>query len=512
MKKLLLTALSLMTVGIVSAQSKASMVIDADNHKGEIDRNIYGHFAEHLGNGIYGGIWVGKDSSIPNTNGYRNDVVNALKRLEIPNLRWPGGCFADEYHWMDGIGPKENRARMINTHWGGVVEDNSFGTHEFLNLCELLGTEPYICGNVGSGSVEEMADWVEYITFDGESPMAKLRRENGREKPWKVKFWGVGNENWGCGGNMRPEYYIDLYRRYATYCRNYGDNRLFKVAGGPNVDDYNWTEVCMKNGAWMMNGLSLHNYTIPTGDWGKKGSATEYTTEQYLTTIRHTLRMDELLTRHSDIMDRYDPQKRVALVVDEWGIWTDVEPGTNPGFLYQQSTMRDAIVAGLNFNIFHNHNDRVKIANIAQMVNVLQAIILTKDDKMLLTPTYYAFEMYKPHMDATLVESRVECPELTIDNRKFPSLSVSTSVKDGVMTVSIVNIDPSKYFDLNCEVRGAKYGTVSGQVLASSKLQDHNTFESPNVVMTKPLSGAKLSNGTLTARIPAASVVTFTLK
>lgn len=518
MKKILLSVIALMAAGTLAAQNKATMIVDADNHKGEINRHIYGHFAEHLGSGIYGGIWVGKNSSIPNTNGYRNDVVSALKNLHIPNLRWPGGCFADEYHWMNGIGPLSERARMINTHWGGVVEDNSFGTHEFLDLCELLGTEPYICGNVGSGTVREMADWVEYITFDGESPMADLRRKNGRTQPWKVKFWGVGNENWGCGGNMRPEFYADLYRQFATYARNFGDNRLFKIAGGANVDDYNWTEVCMRTIGYRMNGISLHYYTIPTGNWGKKGSATQYDNSEYLATVRNTMYMNELLTRHSNIMDRYDPEKRTALVVDEWGIWSDVEPGTNPGFLYQQSTMRDAIVAGLNFNMFHEHNDRVQVANIAQMVNVLQSIILTKDDKMVLTPTYYAFDMYKNHMDATLVDSRVTSDMVSLGTpvrgraSEAPALNVTSSVKDGVMTISIVNIDPSKDFDLSCEIRGNRYSSASGEVLTSSKLQDHNTFETPNVVTKKALSGVKLSNNTLTAKIPSKSVVTLVLK
>lgn len=317
----------------------AKIIINADIKRGKINKNIYGHFSEHLGRCIYEGYWVGEDSPIPNTKGIRNDVLEALRQLQIPVLRWPGGCFADEYHWKDGIGPRENRPQMINTHWGGVVENNHFGTHEFMLLCELLGAEPYICGNVGSGTVHEMEQWVEYMTFDGESPMANWRRQNGRDEPWKLTYFGIGNENWGCGGNMRPEYYADEYRRYATYVRNYGNNRIYKIACGPNVADYRWTEVMMREARHMMNGLSLHYYTVP-GTWANKGSATEFDQKEWFVTLQKTLYMDELITRHGSIMDFYDPQKRIGLIIDEWGTWYDVEPGTNPGFLYQQNTMR----------------------------------------------------------------------------------------------------------------------------------------------------------------------------
>lgn len=355
-------------------------VLNADVGQGTINRNIYGHFSEHLGRCIYEGIWVGEDSPIPNTNGIRSDVVEALKNIKIPVLRWPGGCFADEYHWKDGIGPRADRKRMVNTHWGGVVENNHFGTHEFMELCRQLECEPYINGNVGSGTVQEMSEWVEYLTFGGESPMSLLRAENGREEPWKVTYFGVGNENWGCGGNMRPEYYADVYRRYQTYVRNYGDNKIHRIACGPNSDDYNWTEVLMREAARFMDSLTLHYYTVP-GEWQNKGPATGFAEREWFTTLRKTLHMDELITRHSVIMDKYDPERRVGLIVDEWGTWYDVEPGTNPGFLYQQNTIRDALVAGLTLNIFHKHHQRVRMANIAQTVNVLQAVILTEGEK-----------------------------------------------------------------------------------------------------------------------------------
>jgi alpha-N-arabinofuranosidase len=491
----------------VPAGAQNKLTVNADQGEQVISRHIYGHFSEHLGHCIYGGIWVGEDSPIPNTRGIRNDVVKALKDIRIPNLRWPGGCFADEYHWRDGIGPRNQRPKMVNTHWGGVVEDNSFGTHEFLDLCEQLECEPYICGNVGSGTVEEMSKWVEYITSDNESPMANLRRQNGREKPWRVKYWGVGNENWGCGGNMTAEFYADQYRRYATYCRNYSDNHLYKIAGGANAADYHWTETLMKSAAGQMQGFSLHYYTVPQ-NWRDKGSATRFDEAEYFTTIEKTLQMEELLTKHSTIMDRYDPQKRVGLVPDEWGVWLNVEPGTNPGFLYQQNSLRDAILAAVNLNIFNAHCDRVKMANIAQMVNVLQSVILTDNEKMLLTPTYWTFWLYKVHQDATLLPVSFSVNTYEQGGRKMDAVSVSAS-KDalGKIHVTLVNIDPNREQTVEGELRGVAVKTVSGKVLTSAHINDYNTFDKPNTVGVSDFKGAKLSKNALSVQLPAKSVV-----
>ncbi len=489
------------------------IVLNADQTADTISRHIYGHFSEHLGHCIYGGIWVGENSAIPNTRGIRNDVVKALKRLNIPNLRWPGGCFADEYHWMDGIGPRDQRPKMVNTHWGGVTEDNSFGTHEFLDLCEQLGTEPYICGNVGSGSVEEMSKWIEYITFDGESPMANLRRKNGREKPWKVKFWGVGNENWGCGGNMTAEFYSDQFRRYATYCRNYGDNKLYRIAGGPSSRDYHWMRTLMEKVPYrIMQGVSLHYYTVPK-TWGDKGSATEFNESEYFTTIQKTLFMDELVTQHSKIMDQFDPKKQVGLVVDEWGTWYNVEPGTNPGFLYQQNTLRDALVAAINLNIFNNHCDRVKMANIAQTVNVLQAMILTKDEKIVLTPSFYVFEMYKVHHDAALIPLNLNCEDYTIEEKKIPALNASASKdKNGLIHITIAHVNPNKPIDVTIDIRGMKVASANGKILTAKELNAHNTFENPEVVVTQDFKDFKISGNSLIIKLPSKSVVMLELK
>ena len=488
------------------------LIIESDKGETTINRHIYGHFSEHLGRCIYGGYWVGEDSSVPNTRGIRNDIVEALKDVGIPNLRWPGGCFADEYHWLDGIGPREKRPKMINTHWGGVVEDNSFGTHEFLDLCEQLGTEPFISANVGSGTVDEMSKWIEYVTFDGESPMANLRRENGRDEPWKVRFWGIGNETWGCGGNMTPEYYSDLYRHFATFARNYGDNRLYRVAVGANAADYNWTEVLMKNAGQHMQGLSLHYYTVPK-DWGDKGSALDFDEEEYFTTIEKTLFMDELITKHGAIMDKYDPNKRIGMIVDEWGTWYNVEPGTNPGFLYQQNTMRDAIVAGINLNIFNKHADRVQMANLAQTVNVLQAVVLTDEEKMILTPTYWVFHMYKVHQNATLLPISFTSNKYKQGNREIDAVSVSASKDEsGKIHITLVNTDLKNEQKIDTQLLGTKAKRVNGQILTTDKIDDHNSFENPSKVNVKDFKGASLSNGNLSITLPPSSVVMLELQ
>ncbi len=515
--KLILGGLLFAATLSLSAQKSASISLDADKGTQIIPKEIYGQFAEHLGSCIYGGLWVGENSDIPNTNGYRTDVLNALKDLKVPVLRWPGGCFADEYHWMDGIGPKENRPKMVNNNWGGTIEDNSFGTHEFLNLCELIGCEPYISGNVGSGTVEELAKWVEYMTSEGDSPMARLRRKNGRDKAWKVKYLGVGNESWGCGGSMRPEYYSDLYRRYATYCRNYDDNRLFKIASGASDYDYNWTKVLMDRVGGRMDGLSLHYYTV-TGWDGSKGSATQFDTGDYYWTLGKCREIEDVLEKHIAIMDEKDPKNQVALMLDEWGTWWDVEPGTNPGHLYQQNTLRDAFVASLSLDIFHKYTKRLKMANIAQIVNVLQSMILTQGDKMVLTPTYYVFKMYNVHQDATYLPIDVKCEVAKLEgernkNRELPLLSATASKNaQGVIHISLSNVDAKERQVVTIDLANVQGKQVAGEILTAAKLTDHNSFDQPDQVKAVPFSGAKLKKNVLTVDLPAKSIVTLEIK
>ena len=490
------------------------IAINVQEAKTKINRHIYGNFAEHLGRCIYGGVWVGEDSPIPNVRGIRKDIVEALKKIKLPNLRWPGGCFADEYHWQDGIGPRPERPKMINTHWGGVTEDNSFGSHEFMDLCRQIGCEPYICGNVGSGTVQELSQWVEYMNFSGVSPMADLRKKNGHPDPFNVTLWGIGNENWGCGGMMTPEYYADLYRRYATYARSY-DKPIFKIACGPNRDNYRWTEVMMEktflkgNPRNPLHGLALHYYTVP-GELPARGSATVFNEGEWFNTMRKAYFMDELISNHSAIMDRFDPERYVALVVDEWGTWFDVEPGTNPGFLYQQNTLRDALVAGIHFNIFNNAAERVRIANIAQTINVLQAVILTEGDKMVLTPTYHAFDMFKVHMDAVKLPLFLECENLRAGRGAIPVISASASIdEEDKIHVSLCNTDPNNEQEIKVELRGASPKSVTGQIITSGNMQDHNTFDNGNKVGLKPFNDAVISRSNVTVTLPSKSVVTL---
>jgi alpha-L-arabinofuranosidase len=513
MKKIISILTICFFVNFVTAQT-TTVVVDASNPTNNISRHIYGHFSEHLGRCIYDGFWVGDSVNVPKKDRIRLDVVDALKKIKVPNLRWPGGCFADEYHWRDGIGPRKERPYMVNTNWGGVTEDNSFGTHEFLELCSLINCEPYIAGNVGSGTVEEMAKWVEYLNSDAKSTMTDLRKQNGRSEPWRVKYWGVGNESWGCGGDMTVDFYADLYKRYAVYARNYSNAPLLKIASGANSSDYNWTETLMKNvGPNKMWGLTLHYYTLPTNNWRAKGSATVFDEKEYFNTMKNTLVMEELVTRHSTIMDKYDPAKKTALVVDEWGIWTDVEAGTNPGFLYQQNSLRDALIAGINLNIFNNHSDRVRMANLAQTINVLQALILTKGNKMLLTPTYHIFDMYKVHMDAKKLNLNFKSPDYSNGDRKIPALNISASQDStGAVHISLVNIDPAKAISLHTILTGVKFTSVTGQILTSKKVTDINTFENPNNIRITSFSGAKKSGDELLVELPAQSIVMLELK
>ncbi len=477
--------------------------------KGKISKYIYGQFAEHLGRCIYEGLYVGEDSEIENVNGMRRDVVDALKELEIPVLRWPGGCFADDYHWRDGIGPKEDRPYMVNTNWGKVVENNHFGTHEFFELVEQLGTEAYICGNVGSGTVREMRDWVEYMTFGGDSPLANERRKNGREEPWKLKFFGVGNENWGCGGAMSAKYYADEFRRYATFIRDYGDEPLYKIAGGPDSRDTHWMKVMMKKCAHQAQGISVHNYTY-THDYMNKGVSTDDDLGEYYSLLENAFSMEETIAMHEKIMDKYDPEKKKGLIVDEWGTWYDVLPGTNPGFLLQQNTIRDAVCAMVILHIFQKHNDRIFMANIAQMVNVLQSMVLTEGDKMVKTPTYYVFKMMKAHMDAERVDVKYDGGVCGGNGHALQKISADASVKDGRCLVTLCNTSAGDEEEITVTVDG-DYKNISGTVMSADKINDFNDFDGAEKVAPKELE-IKSENGKIMFTIPRLSVAAITLE
>ncbi len=530
MKRTIVSAAIAVFTAVGAFGQNATVTIHTQQGSQKINKEIYGQFSEHLGSCIYGGLWVGEDSKIPNIQGYRKDVFEALKALKVPVLRWPGGCFADDYHWMDGIGPKKDRPSLRNNNWGGTIEDNSFGTHEFLNLCEMLGCEPYISGNVGSGTVKEMAQWVEYMTSDGDTPMARLRRQNGREKAWKVKYFGIGNEAWGCGGNMTPEYYSNEFRKFNTYLRDYTGNKLYRIASGASDYDYNWTKVLMENVGRQMQGISLHYYTCSGWD-GSKGSATQFSNDQYYWALGKCLEIEEVIKKHKAIMDEKDPEGRIGLLVDEWGTWWDEEPGTIPGHLYQQNALRDAFVAALSLNVFHKYTDRVKMANIAQVVNVLQSMILTDQEgtgHMVLTPTYHVFEMYTPFQEATYLPLDLQTEIIAVSKAYFkekegakdagyrpcPMLSASAAkTQDGSIVLALTNVSLDKAQTVTVSLDGFKAKSVSGRILTSKKADDYNDFQHPDHVQPQAFSGAKLAkDGSLSVAMPAKSVVVLTLK
>lgn len=511
----LMLGASALAAGVAHADTDGkptSATIHGDKPGPVYNKDIFTQFAEHLGEGIYGGLWVGKNSKIPNTNGFRNDVVGALRDLSVPVIRWPGGCFADEYNWREGIGPQNKRPIKINTHWGGVTEPNTVGTHEFFELIRQVGAEAYVAGNVGNGSPREMAEWIEYMTWPAGS-LADERAKNGHKEPWKVKYFGVGNELWGCGGNMRPEYAADVTRRYSTFMKTPAGTKMMKVAAGANVEDYNWTEQMMRIAGDRLDGLSLHYYVHPAGGWPPRAPATEFDESGWADALHEAWRMDELITKHSAIMDKYDPEKRLFLAVDEWGSWYAQDPGTHPGFLRQQNTMRDALIASINLDIFAKHADRVRMTAIAQMVNVLQAMIFTEGSKMVLTPTYHVFEMYKPWQDATVLPLDIDTPWYAKGKYTLPAISGSAvKGKDGKVHVGLSNADPEQTNTVTIALDGMNAASVTGRILTAPAINSHNTFDAPEVVKPAAFSGAQVQGGKLVVTLPAKSVVVLELQ
>ncbi|MBL8551599.1 MAG: alpha-N-arabinofuranosidase [Hyphomonadaceae bacterium] len=500
-----------------AAQSPAADVqvtIRADRPGPVINPNVYAQFAEHLGAGIYEGVWVGEGSSIPNTHGFRNDVVAALRDLKVPLVRWPGGCFADDYHWREGIGPRDRRPVRVNAHWGRVPETNAFGTHEFMAFAEMIGAKVYISGNVGSGSVQEMGDWLEYLTSDTQSALANERRANGRAAPWTIDYFGVGNETWGCGGNMRPEFYADLFRQYATYIklRTPPERRPKIVASGGNDEHTEWVDVLASRGGHDLDAISHHYYTTPSGVWEHKGNALGFSEGEWISSLVHTMRIDDYLTSNERVLDRHDPQGRIGLYLDEWGMWYSPTPGREPGFLWQQNSLRDAVVAGLNFNIFHRHAKRVQMTNIAQMVNVLQAMILTDGPRMILTPTYHAFHLYRPFQGATYLPTETRAPRYRLGAYQAPAVSVSAARDtEGRIQLALVNLDPNREALVRTRITGAAASSAVGRVLTASAMDAHNSFDAPNAIQPTAFSGV-VEGDALVFRLPAKSVAVVALQ
>ena len=515
MRQKFLSAIILIACTYLESTAQNRIVLDLSKAKDTINKNIYGHFSEHLGRCIYDGFYVGENNkNIPNKKGIRLDIVEALKKLKIPVLRWPGGCFADHYHWKDAIGPKNQRKPIENMMWGNVREDNSFGTNEFLDMCEMINADPYLAVNMGGGSVEEAVDWVKYVNHpNGTSYLTDVRQKNGRTKPWNVKYWGVGNESWDCGGHMDVDYYVDQYKKYATMMTTYNNSEgLFRIAVGPGTEDFHWTEVLMRDiPKKLIDAVSIHHYSVI--NWSKKSSATNFTEDEYFRTMEQAYRMERMVAGNIEVMDKYDPQKKVALIVDEWGGWYEVEPGTNGAFLYQQNSMRDAMIAGLTLNIFNNHCDRVRMANLAQTINVLQAVILTNKEKMILTPTYHVMEMYNVHQNALMIPLNVSSNDFAFGEKKIKAVSASASKdKNGDTHISLVNIDAHSEQEITIELGDLSAKSVTGRVLRSEKLQDHNSFDNPGKVKPSVFNNAVLNGNSVSVKLPPFSVVVLTLK
>jgi alpha-N-arabinofuranosidase len=506
-------AVSLAAAYPAAATIQASATVDTHAAGVRVAPEIFGHFAEELGHGIDGGIWVGEDSPIPNVRGYRKDVVDALKELGVPVVRWPGGCYADTYHWRNGIGSRAKRPVTINYSWGGVEQRNQFGTHEFFDFAELIGAQTYLSVNIGSGTPAEARDWVEYVSSDKHSTVADERRANGRDKPWTIDYVGLGNEIWGCGGSQTAEEATAQIRRFATYL-HIGPKL---VAAGASDRDYHWTEALMDVGGHYREGLpfdavSLHYYTLPTGQWGHKGSAIGFPESEWASTLKHTRDLEEMIAQHAAIMDKADPQKKVGLMVDEWGTWYDPTPGTNSAFLVQENTLRDALVAATNFHIFMRHADRVRMANIAQMVNVLQAVLQTDGPRMVKTATYYAFLMYRPFQGATALPVTISSPDYAVGDSKLPAIDVSAGKHgDGATYVGLINADPNQGADVELAIDGAGK-RISGQVLTAAKMDSRNAFGAAEQVRPAAFTGARWAGGKLRVSMPAKSIVVLTLK
>lgn len=520
-----LLALFILVAAVVtvfaSGTDKIELSVDTTKAGATISRNIFGQFAEHLGHGIYGGIWVGPDSPIPNTRGIRNDVVSALRAIKVPDIRWPGGCFADGYHWRNGIGPQ--RVVSLNPDWGGVIEPDMFGTHEFMDFLDQIGAEAYVSVNVGSGTPREAAEWLEYLTTPQTTTLEKERAANGHPAPYNVGFLGIGNESWGCGGNMTPDYYVSQLKIYSHFVRNFnpeqqGKDQMLKIAvgpGGAGPEWEAWTDTVMKayqhhDWSWDINGLSLHNYTVV--NWQHKLPSEGFGETEYAEMLKETLGMDSLIAKHSAIMDKYDPEKKVALVVDEWGAWYAPLPGSNPGFLLQQNSLRDAVLAALNLNIFAHHADRVRMANVAQMINVLQSMILTDGSKMVLTPTYYVFKMYVPFQDSTFVPVTFDAGTYTHDNITLPRVdAIAAKDKAGKLWLEVTNVDPNEPADIQMSLAGITAKSAAGETLTAPKVDSVNTFDAPNTVAPRPIS-AKAQDGKLTLHLEPKSVTVVSIE
>jgi len=487
----------------------AKLTVRLDDPIGTLSPMLYGHFAEHLGRCIYEGFWVGEDSAIPNTRGIRNDTVAALRKLRAPVIRWPGGCFADDYHWRDGIGPRDERPRRMNLWWHDE-ESNHFGTHEFIDLCRQAGAEPYICLNVGSGTPEEAAGWVEYCNYEGNTARSQERAANGHPEPFGVRYWGVGNENWGCGGRFYPDDYAREYRRFACYLRGRG-RPIELVACGHTGADWNRRFLETLGDLRFIDHLSIHRYY-------KCGDAVDFSDTEYYNLYPRALQVEADILEAATALQLYNKTgRKIGVIVDEWGVWHPEARGDSG--LYQRNTLRDALVAAAVFDVFNRHADKVTMANIAQTINVLQCVAQTEGEAMWLTPTYHAFDLYKDHMgNASLRLDLDDVPTFRAragDGKVVepPLVSASASVDDERKTliVTFQNVDLEEACECVVRLRGGSVDKATAKILTASDVRDHNGPEALNKVRPKRFQlDAKAR--TLRATVPRHSLVAAKVK
>jgi alpha-L-arabinofuranosidase len=500
---------------------------------GSITADLYGHFVEHLGGVVYDGVWVGEKSTIANTGGIRQALVDHMRRLPPGPIRWPGGCFADSYDWRDGVGPRAARPRRTN-FWEGAMaklpdgpgkyDPNHFGTNDFVRLCRLVKSEPYIAANLRSLSAKDFYQWVEYCNSPaGSSTLAELRTAGGDRDPFRVRFWGVGNESWGCGGNFTPEEYATEYRRFTAWVPGYGVKLAF-IGSGPNSGDLGWTRRFLtkltEKGEGALNGMwgwALHHYSWNTSrgattDWfAGKGDAVAFTNDEWYELLVEADKMDGLITGHWGVMGEIDRTHRVKLVVDEWGAWFKQGTEVDPAHLFgQQSTVRDALVSALTLDTFHRHADKVVMANVAQLVNCLQSLFLADEDRFVATPVFHVFEMYGAHVGGRAVRAECSAPRISYERVKDKGslwgLAGSASVKEKTLTLTVVNPHVTEARETEIAIRGASIASARATTISAPDIHAHNTFERPNEVQPKEERTGAAQGGVLVYRFPAASV------
>ena len=487
------------TPALADSAADSRIEILLDEPLGTINPNMYGHFTEHLGGVIYDGVWVGPNSKVPNVDGIRKDLVDHMRKIKAPVIRYPGGCFADSYDWRDGVGPAEKRPRRTN-FWGGT-EANQFGTDEFVHFCQLVGSQPYLAANVRSLPAAEFYRWVEYCNSPAKSTtLADMRAAAGSADPYNVRYWGVGNESWGCGGNFTPQEYAVEFRRFATWVPDFNKDLAF-IASGPSDFSWDWTrgflEEIIRKGPGQINsiyGLALHYYTWNlsrgrTKDWDAgKGDALKFDPVDWYELLREGQVIESLINGHWQVMEEFDHDHHIKLIIDEWGPW--YRPGseqTKGNILEQTPTLRDAVFSAMTLDIFHQHPEKIAMANCAQLINCLNSLYLAHEDKFCITPVGHVFDMYAAHQGAQSLRTIFSTPEIHYDRdskqASFAGLKGSASLRDKDLVLTVTNPHVSEPREATIAIRGASIQSATATVLSHTDLHAHNSLDQKNVLV-----------------------------